>query len=253
MPPKSRRPVAVDVNPATREVVTGTEVYTREVSARLARVAPDLDWVFYASRARAGLGVDALVLPFSRMWSQVRLPLALARARPDLLFVPAHATPLAWNGKTLTVVHDLAFDRLPDAYAATERTYLRLSTRWAVNRCPLLIAVSEATKRDLVELYGVTADRVRVVLNGGGEAPHVKASPASRLKALGVAGDYVLQVGRIEARKNQTSALAAVEHLKDITLVVAGPVRDDAIATRLRASSRCSVLGTVSPPDLELL
>ncbi|TMD70992.1 MAG: hypothetical protein E6I81_12265 [Chloroflexi bacterium] len=68
--------IAVDVNPATRAVVTGTETYTREVSARLPRVAPEYRWRFFASRPRAALGVDAVVLPFRRMWSQVRLPRA---------------------------------------------------------------------------------------------------------------------------------------------------------------------------------
>src|ERR1700681_554841 len=138
--------VAVDVNPATRAVVTGTEVYAREVGSRLEAVAPDLRCRFFASRPRAGLGVDVMVTPFPRLWSQVRLPLALARHRPDLLFVPAHAIPFAWIGKALTVVHDLAFERHPEAYSAPERAYLQLTTRWATLRCPILIAVSESTK-----------------------------------------------------------------------------------------------------------
>jgi glycosyltransferase involved in cell wall biosynthesis len=128
-----------------------------------------------------------------------------------------------------------------------------VTTRWAVRRCPVLIAVSESTKQDLVSLYGVDPARVRVVPNGGGEPPTVQAAPASRLRELGVEGDFVLQVGRIEARKNQTAALAAVERLDGVTLVVAGPERDPAIAARLRASPRCQVLGLVDRPTLELL
>src|SRR5579864_6628003 len=155
--------IAVDINPATREVMTGTEVYTREVCARLAAAAPELDWKFFASRPRTGLGVDVMVLPFRRLWTQVRLPLALARTRPDLLFVPSHAIPFAWAGDVLTVVHDLAFERHPSAYSPVERMYLRLTTRWAAARCRLLMAVSESTKADLVELYGVKPERIRVV------------------------------------------------------------------------------------------
>ncbi len=256
MPPFARdmpATIAVDVNPATREVATGTEVYTREVSTRLPRVAPDVRWVFYASRARWGLGYDVLVMPFAHMWSQVRLPYALAASRPDLLFVPAHSVPFAWTGDALTVVHDLAFDRRPEAYSVAERTYLRTTTRWAVRRCKLLIAVSESTKQDLVELYGVAPDRVRVVPNGGGEAPLQKPASASSLKALGVTGDYVLQVGRVEPRKNQAAALAAVERMKGLTLVVAGPERDPSMVAKLRRSSRCKVVGMVDQPTLELL
>jgi glycosyltransferase involved in cell wall biosynthesis len=245
--------VAVDLNPATREVVTGTEVYAREVGSRLKGAAPELRWRFFASRPRAGLGVDLIVAPFPRLWSQLRLPLALARSRPDLLFVPSHVIPFAWPGKALTVVHDLAFERHPQAYSSSERAYLQLTTRWAVQRCPLLIADSESTKSDLVTLYGVKPERLRVVPLGGGEVTAGPAAPDSRLAELGLHGPFVLQVGRIEARKNQSAALAAVEKVDGVTLAVAGPERDEALAARLRASPRCRVLGRVDPPTLELL
>lgn len=244
--------IAVDVNPATRSVMTGTEVYTREVCTRLPAAAPELAFRSFASRPRAGLGVDVMVIPFRRLWSQVRLPIALASTRPDLLFVPAHAIPFAWPGKALTVVHDLAFLHHPHAYTATERAYLQLTTRWAVQRCRLLIAVSESTKADLVSAYGVKPDRIRVVPLGA-TPPALEPAPASRLDELGLNGNFVLQVGRIETRKNQAAALAAVERLDGVTLVVAGPETDPALAARLRASPRCRVLGRVDQPTLELL
>src|SRR5260370_23419979 len=144
-----RKTVAVALNPATREVATGTEVYAREVGSRLRGAAPDLRWLFFASRARAGLGVDMTVVPMARLWSQVRLPLALQSAHPDLLFVPAHAIPFGWLGKSLTAVPDLAFERHPDAYSLAERSYLPLTTRWVALRGPLPITPSESTRREL--------------------------------------------------------------------------------------------------------
>src|SRR5437016_5664304 len=244
--------VAVDINPATRSVVTGTELFTHEVCSRLPAAAPEFCWRFFASRPRAGLGVDVVVLPFRRMWSQVRLPVALAKERPDLLFVPAHAIPFAFAGKVLTVVHDLAFERHPDAYGSADRAYLSLSTRWAVARSRLLIAVSESTKQDLVDMYRVAPDRVRVVPLGI-NPPAVAPAPVSRLTELGLNGNFVLQVGRVEARKNQAAALAAVERLDGVTLVIAGPERDGGLSERLRNSTHCRVLGLVDQPMLELL
>lgn len=244
--------VAVDVNPATRAVMTGTEVYTREVASRLEAAAPELRWRFFASRPRAGLGMDLMVIPLRRLWTQARLPLALAAERPNLLFVPAHAIPFAWAGKALTVVHDLAFERHPNAYSPAERAYLQLTTRWAVMRCRLLIAVSESTKADLVSAYGVRPERVRVVPLGA-TPPTTPAAPASRLHELGLNGNFVLQVGRIETRKNQTAALAAVERMDGVTLAVAGPETNPALAAKLRASPRARVLGRVDQATLELL
>jgi glycosyltransferase involved in cell wall biosynthesis len=248
---KSSR-IAVDINPATRPVVTGTETFTREVCRRLPATAPDLTWRFLASRPKARLGVDVRVLPFRRLWSQVRLPLELAANRPDLLFVPGHVVPFAWAGRSVAVVHDLAFERHPQAYSPIDRAYLRITTRWAVARCRLLIAVSETTRDDLVERYGVAPERVRVVPLGI-SPPDVAPAPAARLAELGLNGDFVLQVGRVEARKNQAAALAAVERLDGVTLVVAGPERDSGLSERLRNSTHSRVLGMVDQPTLELL
>jgi glycosyltransferase involved in cell wall biosynthesis len=247
-----RTTIAVDVNPATRPVVTGTEAFTREVGSRLPSAAPEMNWRFFASRPKANLGMDVMVLPLSRLWSQVRLPLALAAERPDLLFVPGHVIPFAWPGSVLTVVHDLAFERHPDAYDLADRAYLQLSTRWAVTRCRLLVAVSESTRDDLVDLYRVRRDRIRVVPLGINR-PSVTPSPVSRLHDLGINEPFVLQVGRVERRKNQAAALAAVEKLEGVTLVVAGPERDSALSAELQSSTRCRVLGLVDQPTLELL
>ena len=71
------RLIAVDANPASRVVQTGTERYTLELCRRLPAQAPELDWVFYSSRPVAEPGVDAMVLPMRRLWSQVRLPARL--------------------------------------------------------------------------------------------------------------------------------------------------------------------------------
>src|SRR5947199_3921478 len=99
--------VAVDINPATRAVVTGTEKFTREVCKRLPAAAPDLRWRFLASRPKTGLGVDVLVVPQRRLWSQVRLPPPLPPDPPDLLSVPRLVSPSASPGKLRTWV--LAF------------------------------------------------------------------------------------------------------------------------------------------------
>jgi glycosyltransferase involved in cell wall biosynthesis len=88
---------------------------------------------------------------------------------------------------------------------------------------------------------------------GGGEPIERVIAPIARLHELGLDGPFVLQVGRIEARKNQVAALAAVERLEGVTLAVAGPERDADLAARLRASPRCRVLGRVDQPTLELL
>jgi len=240
--------VAVDVNPATRAVVTGTEVFTREVAARLPAAAPELRWRFFASRPRAHLGVDVVVLP-NNVSERALRPGVLWRKGS---FGSDSEAGSLFAGRLLTVVHDLAFERHPVAYQVADRAYLRLSTRWAVSRSRLLIAISESTKHDLVDMYGVAPERIRVVPLGI-SAPAVPPAPLSRLTELGLNGSFVLQVGRVEPRKNQSAALAAVERLDGVTLVIAGPERDADLSERLRNSAHCRVLGMVDQPMLELL
>ncbi len=252
-----RRPViAVDANPATKEEVTGTELYTREVVRRLPSVAPDLDWRLYAARPAPDLGVDVTVLPFPRLWSQARLPVELARLRPDLFVDLAHVVPAWCPAPPLKVFHDLAFERFPGAYPPADLAYLRWATRRAARVCRTMIAVSEATRQDLTSLYGVAPDRVTVVHEGGGEGtpdPGDAAEDAARLRGFGIQNPYVLTVGRVEPRKNQLTALAAVERLPGIELVCAGAIHDEAMAARLDASSNCHLLGRVTDAERDLL
>ena len=236
--------------------MTGTERYTREVVSLLPEIAPDLDWRFYAARPAPGLGVDLTVLPFPRLWSQARLPAELARRRPDLYLDLAHVVPVICPAPALKVFHDLAFERFPDAYRQADLAYLRWTSRRAARVCETMIAVSEATRQDLVSLYGVDAGRVTVVHEGGGEgAPEAGDREADRVKLrrFGIDAPFVLSVGRVEPRKNQLTALDTVQRLPGLLLVAAGAIHDEAMAARLDASPRCRVLGRVSDAELELL
>lgn len=247
--------MAVDANPATRSAITGTELYAREVTRRLPTVAPDLDWRFYSSRPSRELGVDLTVLPFPRLWSQARLPVELAATRPDLYLDLSHIVPAYCPAPPIKVFHDLAFERFPEAYGRLELAYLRATTRRASARCRTLIAVSEATRQDLVSLYKIDPDRIVVVHEGGGEAsPSADhAGDRAALRRMDLGKPFVLNVGRIERRKNQLAALAAVEALEEVQLVCAGAVHDEVMAARLDASPRCRLLGRVTDAERDLL
>jgi alpha-1,3-rhamnosyl/mannosyltransferase len=246
--------IAVDAAPAARPLVTGTERFAREVIRRLPAAAPDLEWTFYSPRPAPGLDVDLTVVPWNRLWTQVRLPTLLAREPHDLLLALAHVVPHWCPAPAVKVVHDLAFEHFRDAYDRRSRAYLRLTERHAVRVCRLLIAPSQTTSQDLVQLYSADPGRVVIVPEGGGE-PRARKAPVDqrRLRELGVEPPFALHVGRIERRKNQTAALAAVEAASGLCLVCAGAVHDREVAARLRSSPRCRVLGAISDEDRDLL
>ncbi len=250
----TRPVVAVDAAPALRAQRTGTELVAWELCRRLPAAAPDLEFRFFAPVAGSAQ-VPVVRLPARRLFSQLRLPRELWRHRPDLMFAPAHVVPFLSPGRTVTIVHDLAFERHPEAYSAPDLAYLRLTTRWAERRCRFLVTPSEATRQDLLQLHRVDPDRVVTVHPGGGErVPEIGTEEIDRrLEALGVARPYVLQVGRVERRKRPQLALRAVEHLGDLRLVLAGATPDPELAGQLGSSPACIPLGRVGDADREAL
>jgi glycosyltransferase involved in cell wall biosynthesis len=119
-----------------------------------------------------------------------------------------------------------------------ERLVFRRFVPWSVRRAARVIAISERTKADVAELYGVEA----IVTPLGVDAAF----------APGAAPDsYLLLVGGVEPRKNP---LAAAEAAREVgrPLVVAGPVRDEALARELRARG-ADLRGYVSKDELARL
>src|SRR5262249_58822649 len=105
------------------------------------------------------------------------------------------------------------------------------------------------------ELGGVSPDGLTVVRLGGGEPPLCRSTPDAskeRLVRLGIDRPFALNVGRVESRKNQVTALRAIERLADLLLVCAGPVADTKVAAQLQ-SPCCRMLGPVAEGDLDLL
>ena len=94
-----------------------------------------------------------------------------------------------------------------------------------------------------MELYGLPPDHVVVTPNGVDPA----FTPSNRL----LLGAYVLAVGAVQPRKNQAAALAAADAVS-LPLVVAGPIKDEALAARLRADG-ADLRGYVSQNELAAL
>ena len=153
----------------------------------------------------------------------VSLPRALRRARADLCHTQ-YALPLRSPCPCVVTVHDLSFEREPGLMGHWDRLVFRRIVPRAVRSAARVLTVSERTKRDLVELYGVVPDRVVVTPNGVDSA----FRPGD-----GTAHDYVLSVGAIQRRKNQLAALEAAK-ANGLPLVVVGPEKDPSLAAELR-------------------
>jgi alpha-1,3-rhamnosyl/mannosyltransferase len=152
-----------------------------------------------------------------------RVPRLLRRLRPALAHFQ-HALPLGLRVPAVVTVHDLSFARDPGLMSRKDRAVFSRVVPRAVRQAARVLTVSERTRADLVELYGVPPERVVVTPNG--VDPAFAPGPGAH--------DYVLAVGALERRKNQQAALEAADAV-GLPLVVAGPEKDAAVAEELRS------------------
>jgi glycosyltransferase involved in cell wall biosynthesis len=192
--------------------------------------APDpADGAGLAPAATRRLGWPGRLL--TRAWVSLRrpgLPGGLLEEL-DLVHATSAAVPPVRGRPLVATVHDLAFRHYPDAYPPAGRRYHERSARIVAAEAARVLVPSEATARDLAELYGV--DRGRVAITPlGVEVPADpdRAGAGRLLRDLGVRGPFLLAVGTLEPRKNLPRLLDAfgqvAGELPDHWLVVVGPV-----------------------------
>jgi glycosyltransferase involved in cell wall biosynthesis len=175
-------------------------------------------------------------------------PLVLGRAQGvDVLHCPTFRAPLRSKAPLVVTVHDLAVFRHPDAFRRWSRMYGPVVVPRVLKTAKRVIAVSEFTKRELVQLLDVREDKIRVIPNAVEEV-FTSDGPFA-------GGDYVLTVGTLEPRKNLVRIADAAQRAGIELRVVGargwgdvevpgngvrwlGEVRDEELA-RLYRGARC--------------
>ena len=201
-----------------------------------------------------------VTLPFPRLWTHLRLAMELHRRPPDVFFTPAHVIPVTYRGPSAATVHDIGYHYFPQTHTRRQVAYLRWSTRHNARRSRRVFADSQATRDDLIRVYGIDVNKIEVVYPGVNPdlAP---VRDASRLQAVrekyGISDPYLLYLGTLQPRKNlarlvEAFAAAKVEH----HLVLAGKhgwlahVIEEAVASLPPAASgRIHLSGFVDEED----
>jgi glycosyltransferase involved in cell wall biosynthesis len=228
---------------------TGDETYVLNLLRELAPLALPAGIRLAAVTRRPELvpdGIEAVELPARRQ--EVRMAWALPRVLRRLgaaLVHTQYAVPLRCPCPAVVTIHDLSFEREPGLMSRKDRLAFKLTVPRAARSAVRVLTVSERSKRDLVELYGLAPEKVVVTPNG--VDPGFFADPS----APQVDGGYLLTVGAIQPRKNQVAALAAADEL-GLPLRVAGPSKDDGTARRLREGG-AQLVGYVSTRELATL
>jgi glycosyltransferase involved in cell wall biosynthesis len=202
------------------------------------------------------------------LWHRLRAPLpieALA-GRADVLHAPDFSLPPSLSARTVVTIHDLAFMTHPECAVPALRAYLNRVVPHAVRRADHIIAVSERTSADLVELLGVEPKKVSVIHLG--VDPSVRRiEDAALLHAAevryGLRRPFALAVGTVEPRKNFARLIEAFARARSAPggpaqLVIAGRkgwLYDDVFAAvqRLGVSDAVRFLDYIPDGDLPAL
>lgn len=208
--------IGIDASRALLPHKTGVHWYVSRLIQSLQEVPSDHRFIWYADRPWKGTfnpnnrtEMRVLRWPLKRGWTQVRLSYEMLRRAPDVLIIPASATPIAHPKKTMTVIHDVGYLQYPDYVSRIERDYLAISTNHAVHVSWKIITVSQWTRRELLRLSAISdPDRIIVAPIGIDTTYYCPQNPETNdydtciLKKYGITTPYIITVGRIDARKN---------------------------------------------------
>lgn len=218
---------------------TGLGNYSRFVIDALLKNQSENDYFLYAS----GTGVPiSESVDFTFLKNQIRKktnPLwrtwlinsDLRRDSIDIFHGLSNEIPFRIHQtgiKSVVTIHDLIFLRYPNLYPAIDRWIYNQKFRYACQNADAIVAVSEQTKRDIVEFYKISEDRIRVIYQGNPRCDDSRLQThkecfTNKNKPSG-SKEVVLCVGTITERKNQLTLVKAFEalNLSDYELILVG-------------------------------
>ncbi len=279
--------------------MTGLGNYSRLVVELLAQRLPETELRLYVGRMRenprlqkiVGMPNVRFVLPSSRMpqalWrtfgitgqlrdsittgittkgnsqsDEIRMGLAV----PELYHGLSNELPLniAKAGiPSVVTIHDVIYRRLPDCYNLPDRILYDFKYGRSARAATRVIAVSERTKLDVMEYYGIPEEKIDVVYQGCDPSflqPVSEERKQELRKRLNLPKKFLVQVGTIESRKNLELSVRALSAISsDIHLVAVGRDRKgyltkvNAIARESGVSDRLHIIPGLAFSDLPAL
>lgn len=236
--------IGLDYTPAY-EQGGGIGRYVRELVAALSRLDTSTAYRLFVAGGRLSQlpptpGTNFTWKPgplspkwLARLWHRARFPLPVETFTGPVDIY--HATdfvlpPTLPHTRTLLTVHDLSFVRVPEAASPALKAYLDQVVPRSVRRADHILADSQATKDDLVELYRTPHEKITVLLSGVDTHFQPVLDSLALLTTrsryhIGTA-PYIFSIGTVQPRKNYSRLIQALAHLRaegyDLHLVIAG-------------------------------
>ncbi|MFH0863612.1 MAG: glycosyltransferase family 1 protein [Candidatus Gottesmanbacteria bacterium] len=160
-----------------------------------------------------------------KFWTQMGLPFNLFfdKPRPDIFFTPTHYAPRFCPCPGVISIMDLSFLYFPAMFKKSDLWQLTNWTAYSVKKATMILAISQASKDDIIKYYGVDEKKVMVTYPGY-NPQNMKHGTLNINEKYGIEGDYILSVGTLQPRKNYIKLIEAFSTLNPnpYTLVIVG-------------------------------
>ncbi len=223
---------------------TGLGNYSRFIVESLCESYPDSNYLLYVPKYKQNAQFEDIVsqhnstevkLPrrgfwrglLSSLWRIGPIRGDIRRDGVEIFHGLSNEIPygIAKSGaRSVVTIHDLIFLRYPQFYKPIDRWIYRKKFSYACRRADLIIAVSECTKRDIVEYFGVEPSRVVVVYQGCDPMFVERYTPQELCgvrEKYNLPSRFILNVGSIESRKNLMLGVQALEYVDSSLHLVA--------------------------------
>jgi len=257
--------------------LTGLGNYSRSLLAQLAGLFHQNQYFVYTPKISKKPQITAffesqrlqLKLPAPNslkfMWRSFGIRKQLLEDKIDLFHGLSQEIPLglrAVNIKSVVTIHDLIYLRYPQYYKPIDRYIYHKKSEYACKNSDRIVAISERTKKDIMEFYGIPENRIEVIYQSCDDSfkIHHSAKSSNRVRAkFGLPEKYILNVGTIESRKNLLLLIEALPTIDSAyKLVVVGKHRPyvekvKAAIARLKLEDRVIFLEGVPFEDLPMI
>ena len=226
--------IGIDIRMLARGTKTGVEEYTINLLTNMLSLDKNIKFkLFYNGYKKVELNYDWLKFPNVEL-KQYKIPnrfldisshffnypkIDSLLKEVDVFFSPhIFLSSVSKKCKTITTFHDLSFEKYPKFYSANKNYWhFSMNPKKQARKADKIIAVSKSTKSDLIEIYRINPDKIKVIYSGINQKSKIKNQKSKILevqKKYNLPKKYILYLGTLEPRKNIIGLIKAFELLK---------------------------------------
>lgn len=219
---------------------TGLGNYSRTLLENLSEFYPKNDYYLYSAKTnekqRTKLFVDSSKFivrtptNFGLLWRSLRVSFALKKDKINIYHGLSAELPYGISTPSVVTIHDLIFESHPEQYSFFDRKIYRAKAKYACKKADKIIAISEATKQDIIRFYNIDESKIEVIYQTCDDQffiPVSKEKVAEVKEKYNLPKEYLLYVGSVIERKNLLKIVMAYKNGDFPPLVVVGDMKSD--------------------------